>query len=225
MQTTGVFQRSPAVYVALAACRTCEFLGSTMMPPLAVPGLHRRERCPRLKIWAPIRRRRGLPGPGERLSERQKCETYTQTTGARFRCPRRRCHRTVGTRSAWPESPAGTAKGRSQGWCARQMAQSHAGRLKWRTPGDAANPVGALENRPEQAGLGVLQVAAQGVGAEVRDLDHAGQTAAPGWMERERKSAWALEPWAPKDEPLGDSPQTHRKIKFAVRRVSTSSGE
>ena len=84
-----------------------------------------------------------------------------------------------------------------------EMANAH---------GDAANPVGALENPPEQAGLGVLQVAAQGVGAEVRDLDHAGQTAAPGWMERERKSAWALEPWAPKDKPLGDSPQTHRKI-------------
>ena len=31
----------------------------------------------------------------------------------------------------------------------------------------------------------------------------------------EQKNAWALEPWAPKDEPLGDSPQTHREIQFA----------
>jgi len=60
--------------------------------------------------------------------------------------------------------------------------------------GAAADPVGALKDRAEQDGFAVLQVAA------------------PGGMERVWKSAWALEPWAPKDEPLGDSPQTHREI-------------
>ena len=36
--------------------------------------------------------------------------------------------------------------------------------------GDIADPVGALENPPKQFGFAVLQVAAEGIGAKVRDL-------------------------------------------------------
>ena len=43
--------------------------------------------------------------------------------------------------------------------------------------GGVADPVSAREDRPEQARLAVLQIAAQGIGAEIRDLDHAGQLA------------------------------------------------
>ena len=77
-----------------------------------------------------------------------------------------------------------------------EMAKAH---------GDAANPVGALENRPEQAGLGVLQVAAQGVGARGprsgpcgsgsgTGLDGAGteKRLGLGALDSEGRAAWRL---------------------------------
>lgn len=45
------------------------------------------------------------------------------------------------------------------------------------THGDFADPVGAAEYWPEKPSLVVLQISAQCVGAEIRDLNHAGQLA------------------------------------------------
>ena len=77
-------------------------------------------------------------------------------------------------------------------------------------PRHSAVGVQPMPDRDRQAGedevAGVAHAGAGGAGLVKVAKIHGGR-----WMEQKR-SAWALEPWAPKDESLGDSPQTHQEM-------------